>query len=221
MTSTSSESSSAEASSEASSSAPATTAASVAPAGNDSGGNSLLWLWITLAAVVIIGIVVAIVAVRRNRRELAEQEHVQQEALLAAAAAAERNRQQQIPPDDSPTRVLGHGPYGPPPSPDGYGLLSGRDNDYPPMPPAVAEAPTEIDPASSRPGRQPTAGPTQAVGPDGPEQPLTGRHSIPDDHDQPAAPETGPLPAVPPGDDAGPSTEQWRPDFGDDADREK
>jgi len=155
---------------------------------------------------VIIGIVVAIVAVRRHRRELAEEELAQQEAVLAAAAAAERNRQQQIPPDDSPTRVIGHGPYGPPPSPDGYGLLSGRDNDYPPMPPAVAAAPTEVDPAVA-------GGPTQVVGPDVPEQPVTGRHSIPDEHDQPAAPATGPLPAVPAGDDAGPSTQAWTPDF--------
>jgi hypothetical protein len=181
---------------------PTTTAATTAPLVPYDDGPNLLWLWLTLGAVAVVGIVVGVVALVRRRREQEAEELAQQEAELAAAATAERNRQNRGPADDSPTQLVGGpGPYGPPPSPDGYGLLSGRDNDYPPMPPSMVEGPTQVSPTTA--GR-----PAQAVGP---EQPITGRHSLPDD--QHTAPATGPQPVVPADDHGGPSTQAWKPDF--------
>ncbi len=175
-----------------------TTSTDAAPIVTDGESSSLWWLWVIIVLVVLVGGVTGAVALSRRRAAQLEEEEEAKEAELAEAA--ERTAQD---------RTAGQQPYQPeaaPPSPyeysgDDLGLLSGREHAdgpalYSGQGSYTPEARTErLQSPEQRGLAQPRV------------EPPTTR--IP----APGSPPAGGQPPT----DPGPSTAQWRPDFGDSA----
>ena len=182
-----------------------TTATSSVAADDTSSSSSLWWLWLLLAIIVIAGIITWIVIYQRNKKIAAERE--QYERDRAAAAAAEQQRLQGAPPPgaDAPTMYLPPAATagGPPPGADPYGLLSGRDEPYPPAGPTdliVGAGPTQVigDPpgyAGPQDYQPPPPGPHAGEGP--------ATEEIPPIRESSAAPGSS---AEPPGSSAAPGS---------------
>jgi hypothetical protein len=207
-------------SSQAATSTPASTATpaptTTPAAGGGSAPNNLLWLWVTLGAVILVGAVAGIVAMVRSRRN----DDDDLPPLVAAGGS--------LPPSPgwsgggaaAPT-VAGYPgdpvqQAGPTRGPGDYGLLSGFE-------PELLSGRGGPEATTHLIGPPGSEAPTQYVGPGAAGLPAPGSGAAPTQSAGPSTqqwrPEfTGTQPVVPPpagagADAAGPSTQAWSPDF--------